>query len=265
MRTVFSAMIVLTALAQFGCSSPGGNDGGNGTAKAQPNQPTYDLPGTIGPPPATARTNTAGSNAARGNAGRSNAARVNTNLAGARPVSTYPERYDVTPTNSGPKSADVSVIKLEQSEVPAAVRAIERMIDRRSALLADNVRIEVSKNYEWDVSLSGDGVSPHRPANNGTVSEASGNPRACFRNLDIRARDKITVWRSGLGVTPFIRIYANGAVSYIDTDDATGKPRVKRAAACKIDNASIAFDEQAVGSGIEAAAAQPAALREKTK
>ena len=46
------------------------------------------------------------------------------------------------------------MLKLEQSEVPAAVRAIETVIDKRSALLADTVRIEVSKNYEWDVSLA---------------------------------------------------------------------------------------------------------------
>jgi hypothetical protein len=145
------------------------------------------------------------------------------------------------------KSSDVSVLKLDPSEVPAAVRAIETLVERRSALLADEIRIEVSKNYEWDVSLSGDGVSPQRPDAGGTVAEATGNPRAYFRNLDIRARGKISIWRSGLGVTPFIKIYAKGGVSYIDTDDSTGKPRVKRANACRINNASIAFDDQLIG------------------
>ena len=77
-------------------------------------------------------------------------------------------------------------------------------------------------------------MTPSRPDQGGTVSEATGSPRAYFRNLDIRARDKIVVWRSGLGVTPFIRIFAAGTVSYIDTDDATGKPRVKRAGNCRI-------------------------------
>src|SRR5262249_55102409 len=143
-----------------------------------------------------------------------------------------------------PKNPDVSILKLTEAETPAEVRAIERVIDRRSALLADEIRIEVSKNYEWDVSLSGDAVSPQKPDRGGTIAEAQGNPRAYFRNLDIRARDKITIWRSGLGVTPFIRISATGAVSYIDNDDATGKPRVKRAGICRINNASIAFEDQ---------------------
>lgn len=152
-----------------------------------------------------------------------------------------------TPAKPGPKSPDVSVLKLDASEVPASVRAIERVIDRSSALLADDVRIEVSKNYEWDVSLSGDAVMPQRPDRGGTFSEANGNARAYFRNLDIRARGKITVWRSGLGVTPFIKVYASGGVSYIDNDDASGKPRVKRAKACQITNARIAFDNELLG------------------
>jgi hypothetical protein len=145
------------------------------------------------------------------------------------------------------KSKDVSILKLDAAEVPAEVRAIEQLIDKRSALLADEVRIEVSKNYEWDVSLSGDGVTPQRPEKGGIYAEATGNPRAYFRNLDIRARDKISVWRSPMGVVPFIKIYARGGVSYIDTDDGTGKPRVQRGQACSIDNANIAFDEQVVG------------------
>lgn len=146
-----------------------------------------------------------------------------------------------------PKSKDVSILKLDAHEVPVEVRAIEKLVDTRSALLADEVRIEVSKNYEWDVSLTGDGVSPSRPEQGGTYSEATGSPRAYFRNLDIRAREKITIWRSGLGVVPFIKIHARGGVSYIDVDADTGKPRVKRANACRIENATIAFDEQAVG------------------
>ncbi len=140
-----------------------------------------------------------------------------------------------------------SAMKPDDSEVPAEVRAIEAVIDRPAVLLADEVRIEVSKNYEWDVSLSGDGVAPQRPDNGGTVTEAVGGPRAWFRNLDIRARDKIVFWRSGLNVTPFIKVTARGNVSYIDAHSNNGSPSLTRAGACKIDNASISFDDEAVG------------------
>jgi hypothetical protein len=164
-----------------------------------------------------------------------------------------------------PKSKDVAILKLDPSEVPPEVRALEQLVDRRSALLADEVRIDVSKNYEWDVSLSGDAVSPQRADQGGTVAEANGNARAYFRNLDIRARNKIVVWRSGLGVTPFIKIYAKGGVSYIDTDDATDKPRVKRGNACQITNSRIAFDDQLIGMPGSSAPAQPAGARDKMR
>jgi hypothetical protein len=304
MRTLISAMIVLTALAGFGCSSTSGNGSGAGTVQGAkssgtgepldwgipgpaPRQPAATAAGdtsrnqwnqwdTGAANPATARSNGSngrspasngsrsnasngsrsnGSNGSHSNASKSNAAR--SHMARSTPAA---------PEKPLPKDPNVSILKIDDAEVPAAVRAIETVIDKRSALLADVVRIEVSKNYEWDVSLSGNGVTPHRPDQGGTVAEASGNPRAYFRNLDIRAREKIVLWRSGMNVTPFIRIYASGGVSYIDTDDATGKPRVKRAASCKINNSSIKFDEQILGvPGMDAAAAQPTALHEKTK
>jgi hypothetical protein len=263
-------MIVLTTLATSGCGSTGSAGGGSGGADgpttAQNSQSTAPAPMEWGipaapqrkPSPATARTNRA-SETARSNGGRSNTGHDN-NRNNGRTNATTANAANAKPL---PKDPNVSVLKLDDSEVPAAVKAIEKLVDRRSALLADTVRIEVSKNYEWDVSLSGDAVSPHRPDKGGTVSEASGSPRAYFRNLDIRARDKIVIWRSGLGVTPFIRVYASGTVSYIDTDDATGKPRVKRAGNCKISNATIAFDQEILGvPGM--GPAQPTALREKT-
>jgi hypothetical protein len=267
MRTLLSAMIVLTTLATTGCGSTGadgksggGNGDGSGNgAVAQGAQaqnavaPTWDIPGPPprNPPAAQPRAAQARPNPPRSNPSRSHApATAKANTAPGQPL---------------PKNPDVPVLKVDDSDVPAAVRAIEKVIDKRSALLADTVRIEISKNYEWDVSLSGDGVTPHRPEQGGTIAEATGNPRAYFRNLDIRARDKIVLWRSGLNVAPFIRVYAKGAVSYIDTDDATGKPRVQRAGNCRINNASIAFDQQILGvPGMDAAPAQPAALREKT-
>jgi hypothetical protein len=227
MRTRIAAIIVLATLATAGCSSSGAN-GGNETAAAPKSSPSQ---GTQG--------------------GRGNASNGMTAQASGHAVQ---------------KSPDVSILKLDAAEVPAEVRAIEKLVDRRSALLADEVRIEVSKNYEWDVSLSGDGVAPQKAEKGGTTSEAHGNARAYFRNLDIRSRNKITVWRSGLGVTPFIKIYARGGVSYIDTDDDTGKPRVKRANACQINNAKIAFDDQLIGiPSAEEFSAKPAAMRDNPR
>jgi hypothetical protein len=228
-------MIVLATLAFCGCAgSTGGGSGGDAqNASASPAAGNGAAPdrmaATAANMPATAKP----LKSAREHRNEAAAAKVKP----ARP----------TAANPTGKSPDVSVLKLDAKEVPAEVRAIEKMIDRRSALLADEVRIEVSKNYEWDVSLSGDGVAPQRQKDGGTVAEATGNARAYFRNLDIRARDKITIWRSGLGVAPFIKIWAKGGVSYIDTEEQTGKPRVKRANNCRIHNASIAFDEQVIG------------------
>jgi hypothetical protein len=239
MRTLISATIVLTTLACGGCGSSGSSGGGSDVAQAPASQN-----GVSKSQPANAAAQPARTN---------------------KTVARKGDKLVMPPPSAAnlPKNPDVPVLKLDEKEVPAAVRAIEAIVDKRSALLADEVRIEISKNYEWDVSLSGDAVAPHKPDGTGTVAEAVGGPRAYFRNLDIRARDKIVVWRSGLGVAPFIRVYARGKVSYIEEDTKTGKASVKRAGTCRISNASIAFDEQILGA--PAAAAQPTGLREKTK
>ena len=143
-----------------------------------------------------------------------------------------------------PSDEDVSTFRVPQEEVPAAVRAIETQIDRRAAILADEIRIEVSKNYEWDVALTGDAVAPHKPARNGLESEASGGARATFRNLDLRATKRIVFWRSGLDVAPFIRVTARGNVCHVASDETGERVVQRRADVCAIRNAALYFDDE---------------------
>ncbi len=144
-----------------------------------------------------------------------------------------------------------SILRPTEEATPAAVRAIEAQIDRRAVVMADDILIEVSKNYEWDVSLSGDAVSPQRPNGSGHASEAIGAARATVRNLDLRATRRITFWRSGFDVKPFIRITARGNVSHVSPDDRRGEPRIRRAALCAVRDAALYFDDELLRAGLE--------------
>ncbi|HYC76552.1 MAG TPA: hypothetical protein VEI02_02890 [Planctomycetota bacterium] len=152
-----------------------------------------------------------------------------------------------------------SLLKPTDDMIPAEVRALETQIEKRATLLADEVRIEVSRNYEWDVSLTGDDVSPQTPADGGHVSVAEGAARATFRNLDIRAKTRITFFKSGFDVQPFIRVTARGNVSYVDVHPDSGAPQVKRATLCKIDGPRLGFDDDALRAPLE----RPAGVRER--
>ncbi|MAG34199.1 MAG: hypothetical protein CL908_25245 [Deltaproteobacteria bacterium] len=133
-------------------------------------------------------------------------------------------------------------IKHDDTEVPAAVRAIETQIDRPSALMGEEVEIWVSKNYEWDISLTGDLVKKPEPdAGGGQVSIATGHPRARFRNLEIRAWKKIIFHRSGFGVTPYIKITARGRAAHAILDPGSDTPVVRRAPVIRIRNADIQY------------------------
>jgi hypothetical protein len=157
---------------------------------------------------------------------------------------------------AAPDSADgPSELKLPQEQVPAEVRAIETQIDKRAVLMADEIHVEVSRNYEWDVSLTGDAVSPQTPSGTGHQSEAIGSARASVRNLDLRATKKIVFWKSGFGVTPFIKITARGNVGYVEADSAGGQPKLRRAQFCRIANADLAFDDDVLRREIERATA----------
>ncbi len=147
-----------------------------------------------------------------------------------------------------PEDQRPSALKPDDAEVPAEVRAIEIQIDRKQAVIADEILIEVSCNYEWDVALTGDRVGKQVADRGGHRCEAVGAPRAIFRNLDLRARNRITFWKSGLDVTPFIRVVARGDVRHIDAD-ATGTYRVKNVGLLRIDNAALTVNGDATAVG----------------
>lgn len=149
-------------------------------------------------------------------------------------------------TTSGGRDAsggDPLKLKHDDAEVPAEVRAIEARIDEKSAIMAEEIEISISKNYEWDVSLTADRVvaPPNPPADGGQVSIAEGHARAMFRNLDIRAWKRIVFRRSGLDVVPFIKITAKGRAAYAHLDAASETPVIRRAPVIRINNAEIEF------------------------
>jgi hypothetical protein len=148
----------------------------------------------------------------------------------------------------GDKEGTATPLKTPESEIPAAVRAIETRIDTPSALIADEVEIHCSRNYEWDVSLVGDVVSPQRPDGTEHVSVAEGSPRATFRNLEIRAHRRITFRKSGFGVAPFIRIVARGHAAYA-TSPGTSAGSVRRGELIRILNADIQIEGEVQPAG----------------
>ena len=155
-----------------------------------------------------------------------------------------------TARNSGGGSGEGPTTEPKPAEeaVPEQVKAIERWIDEPSALIADEIEIYVSRNYEWDVSLTGDEVSPQRAEGSEQVSSAEGQARASFRNLDLRAHQRIIFRKSGFDVVPFIKITARGHAAYA-TEGRGGSPAVKRARTIRIQNADIQFEgEQPVAS-----------------
>ena len=132
------------------------------------------------------------------------------------------------------------VLKSEKEEAPAEVRAIEVIVDRGGMLKAEEVVIHVSRNYEWDVSLSGNEVTKQTHVGNDEhVSYALGNPRAMFRNLEIRAWQKISFHKSGYDVVPFIRITAKGRAIFIEPPAEGAKPKVHNADAILIRNSEM--------------------------
>ena len=133
-------------------------------------------------------------------------------------------------------------IKHDPDEVPLEVRAIETLIERPGAIMAEEVEISVSKNYEWDVSLSGDFVSdPRRHVDGGTFSVAKGHACATFRKLEIRAWKRIVFRRSDLNVVPFIKITAKGRAAHATSVENGTGPVVRRAPVIKIRNADIEY------------------------
>jgi hypothetical protein len=82
------------------------------------------------------------------------------------------------------------------------------------------------------------------------ASVATGNPRATFRNLDIRAWDRIIFRKSGFDVVPYIRITARGHAAHAVMPSDGGEPVIRRASVIRITNADIEYtDRDAISSG----------------
>lgn len=139
---------------------------------------------------------------------------------------------------------EAPVLKLQGDEVPKAVRAIETQIDKPGLLAAEEIVIHASRNYEWDVSLTGYDVSRQRPDGDDFVSVAKGGARAQFRNLHLRTwgNGRIVFRKSGLGVSPFIRITAKGHAVYATPKEGGGADK-RQASAISIVNSEIHFHD----------------------
>lgn len=158
-----------------------------------------------------------------------------------------------------------SKLKPEKEDVPAAVRAIEPYIDTESVILADEAEIWVSKNYEYDVSLSGEQFATDAEADarkfvqagtgkamyssrpkdldnsDGVEMIARGKSVAFVRNLKISCDRRLRVRIAGFGTQPFIKIRANGHVSHVLIDRETRTHDVTRAQAVVIDNDRLRY------------------------
>lgn len=141
-------------------------------------------------------------------------------------------------TNAKPRK-----IGVEGDAVPESVRAIEAMIDQNGVILADEAEISVSKNYQLEVSLTGDEVSKDTDDSGALEQTATGKPMAWIRNLQIRADQKITVRIADVGTRPYIKILAKGNCSHLATV-ADGTPDVHHASGILIENADLRYIQE---------------------
>lgn len=134
-----------------------------------------------------------------------------------------------------------SKFKPDDSEVPAQVRAQETVIDKDSVILANEAVVYVSKNYEFDVSLTGDDVSKDLDDSGARDSVAQGSARAFVRNLKIECDQRIRMKIADFGTEPFIKISARGHCSHIILGEGEGDHEIKRAAGIEIRNSDIRY------------------------
>ncbi|MEE9392147.1 MAG: hypothetical protein V3W41_06555 [Planctomycetota bacterium] len=139
-----------------------------------------------------------------------------------------------------PKLGMPSKLVHDSKEVPEQVRAIEGFIDVKSAIIADEIVIEVSKNYQFDVSLAGDRVGHVLAGKTGTDRIAMGPATAFVRNLRIRGDKRIRLRIAGVGTKPFIRITAKGHCSHIVAPEGR-QPKITRADAILIRNDKVSY------------------------
>ena len=126
----------------------------------------------------------------------------------------------LTACESAPKKQDTttqipSKIALTAEDTPEAVKRIEKWIDSASVIMADEIDIVVSKNYQFELSVVGGQVSSD--LNRGGIHErvATGGATAFFRNLRLKADNKMRVRIADVGTRPFLKITAKGNCSHI--------------------------------------------------
>jgi hypothetical protein len=129
----------------------------------------------------------------------------------------------------------------DADEIPAEVREIEVQIDRESVILAHEAIIHVSKNYEFDISLTGDEVTHDLDATGSKDSIAQGKATAFIRNLKLTCDKSIRVKIADFGTKPFIKISARGHCSHIILGDSKDDHEVKRANKIQIRNERVRY------------------------
>jgi hypothetical protein len=137
-----------------------------------------------------------------------------------------------------------SVLKPTPQETPAAVRAIENRIDSPSVILASEAFIEVSKNYEMEMSVSGDDVSNRDlDPSGGVLTLGKGKCTIFIRNLKIICDQGFRVQIADFGTNPFINVSARGHCSHIIPAGNGNEHDVKRAQGILIRNENIRYLE----------------------
>ncbi len=124
-----------------------------------------------------------------------------------------------------PRGADQvpSKIALTQEDTPEAVRSIEKWINEPSVIIADEIDIVVSKNYQFELSVVGDQVTSDLARGGVHERVATGGATAFFRELRLKADRSLRVRIADVGTRPFLRITARGSCSHIIVGSAKGE------------------------------------------
>ncbi len=147
-------------------------------------------------------------------------------------------------SSSSGEARGPSVLKPTPQETPAAVRAIEHRIDSPSVILAGEAFIEVSKNYEMEVSVSGDDVSNRDlDPTGGVLTLGKGRCTIFIRNLKIICDQGFRVQIADFGTKPYINVSARGHCSHIIPAESGNEHDVKRAQGILIRNENIRYLE----------------------
>ncbi len=126
-------------------------------------------------------------------------------------------------------------------DIPQEIKKIETFVESPSVILADEGEIYVSKNYQLEVSLTGDTVTPD--IDPGGINEriATGNAQAVFRNLKIKCDRKLRLRIGDFGTQPFIRMAFKGHCSHIILGSGGGKHDVRRTDGILVQNAALRY------------------------